>query len=63
MFICHCRAITDHEIRDEIARGARTIDDLAERCGAGSRCGGCWPGLYELLEAEVGSVDRPAVAL
>jgi bacterioferritin-associated ferredoxin len=49
MYICHCRAVTDRTIRQEVAAGARTIDELAERCQAGSRCGGCWPALMELL--------------
>ena len=41
--------MTDREIEAEVASGARTIDDLAVRCGAGSECGGCWPALEELL--------------
>jgi bacterioferritin-associated ferredoxin len=47
--VCHCRAVTDREIEGEVAAGARTIEDLAARCGAGSECGGCWPALEELL--------------
>jgi bacterioferritin-associated ferredoxin len=50
MYVCHCRGVTDHTIEDEIERGASTIDDLAECCGAGSECGGCWPELERLLE-------------
>ncbi len=49
MYVCHCRAVTDHTIEDEIQRGATTIEDLAVCCGAGSECGGCWPVLEELL--------------
>jgi bacterioferritin-associated ferredoxin len=41
--------VTDREIEAEVAAGARTIEDLAARCGAGSECGGCWPALEELL--------------
>jgi len=41
--------VTDREIEGEVAAGARTIEDLAARCGAGSECGGCWPALEELL--------------
>jgi bacterioferritin-associated ferredoxin len=54
MYICHCRAVTDRTVAAAVAGGARSIDDLARKCGAGSRCGGCWPALRELL-AEVGS--------
>ena len=49
MYICHCRAVTDATIEAAIASGAGTIDEVARRCGAGSRCGGCWPALEELL--------------
>jgi len=50
MYVCHCRAVTDQTIRDEIERGATTIDLLADRCGAGAECGGCWPELEHLLD-------------
>ena len=50
MYVYHCRAVTDDTIEDEVERGASTIDELADRCGAGSECGGCWPELERLLE-------------
>ena len=50
MYVCHCRAVTDHTIEGEVERGAATIEELATRCGAGAECGGCWPALEELLE-------------
>jgi bacterioferritin-associated ferredoxin len=52
MYVCQCRAVTDRAVRAAIDRGARTIEDLARCSSAGSRCGGCWPALAELLEAE-----------
>jgi bacterioferritin-associated ferredoxin len=50
VYVCHCRAVTDHTIEDEVERGATTIEELADRCGAGAECGGCWPELDRLLE-------------
>jgi bacterioferritin-associated ferredoxin len=50
VYVCHCRGVTDREIEGEIATGARTVDELAARCGAGAECGGCWPALDELLQ-------------
>ena len=50
MYVCHCRAVTDRVIEDEVARGATSIEELTVRCGAGAECGGCWPALQELLE-------------
>ena len=49
MYLCSCKAVTDRTIGAAVAAGARTIEDLARLCGAGSRCGGCWPALDELL--------------
>ena len=49
MYVCHCRAVTDREIRAAIDAGAQTIPALNEACGAGGRCRGCWPVLLELL--------------
>lgn len=41
MVVCHCRAVNDATIRSEIEQGALTADEVADRCGAGSQCGGC----------------------
>ena len=50
MYVCSCRAVTDRTVRAAVASGARTIEEIAERCGAGSKCGGCWPTLQHLLD-------------
>jgi bacterioferritin-associated ferredoxin len=41
MVICHCEAVNDRVIRAEIEAGALHVDEVAERCGAGTRCGSC----------------------
>ncbi|MET0904155.1 MAG: (2Fe-2S)-binding protein [Acidimicrobiales bacterium] len=64
MFVCSCRAVTDRTVHAAIASGATCIEEIAERCGAGSRCGGCWPELERLLheQATRSSHTRVAVA-
>ena len=62
MYVCSCRAVTDRTVKAAIASGARTIEQVAERCGAGGRCGGCWPVLNELLEASAASDDARRAA-
>ena len=59
MFVCHCRAVTDGEIREVITGGACDLDEVGERCGAGVTCGGCCPLIQELL-AQHASDARPA---
>jgi len=64
MFVCHCRALTDREIGEEIAAGARDLDEIGRRCGAGVTCGGCCPLLQELLDqAAQQAAAEPAMAL
>ena len=57
MFVCSCRGVTDRVVRDAVADGAASVDDVALRCGAGGACGGCWPTLERLL-AELDRADR-----
>jgi bacterioferritin-associated ferredoxin len=64
MFVCHCQALTDREIGEAIAAGARDLDEIGRRCGAGVTCGGCCPLLQELLEqaaARQAVGERPMV--
>ena len=49
MFVCHCRAVTDGEIREAIAAGASDLAEVGRHCGAGITCGGCCPLIQELL--------------
>ncbi|MEZ5145062.1 MAG: (2Fe-2S)-binding protein [Acidimicrobiales bacterium] len=50
MVVCHCHGVNDSRIRDEVADGAGDLDELSNRCGAGSTCGGCRPTVERLLE-------------
>ena len=62
MVVCHCRAVNDKAIVAEILSGALDADALAERCGAGSRCGGCRPVVEELLAEHAVSIRAAAAA-
>ena len=61
MVVCHCLAVNDRVIREQIESGAVDLTDVAERCGAGARCGGCQPLIAALL-AEQG-YDESLVAV
>lgn len=62
MIICHCMRVSDREIRQAARDGARSREDIGERCGAGACCGGCRPAIDEIL-AENGGVAVALVAL
>lgn len=57
MIVCHCKAVRDDDIRTEVRLGAETVELVAARCGATTRCGSCRPVVEaivadELLRAE-----------
>lgn len=49
MVVCHCQAVSDRIIRSHVAEGIATVEEVADRCGAGSLCGGCVPTIEDLL--------------
>jgi bacterioferritin-associated ferredoxin len=51
MVVCHCHALNDRAIVEEILAGAVDADTVGARCGAGTRCGGCRP-MVEALVAQ-----------
>ncbi|HEX6570078.1 MAG TPA: (2Fe-2S)-binding protein [Acidimicrobiales bacterium] len=53
MIVCHCNAVGDRRIREAVERGARTVDDVGEHCGAGTGCGSCRPTIRVLLATMV----------
>ena len=64
MIVCSCEAVTARTVEAAVASGATNLADVAARCGAGIRCGGCWPELERLLgtKVEVGKSHRHAAA-
>jgi bacterioferritin-associated ferredoxin len=53
MWVCLCKAVTEHQIRLAVRNGARTLPEITMRCRAGSGCGGCEPELARILEDEL----------
>jgi len=49
VIVCHCQAVSDSRIRDEIDCGARDVNEIGMACEAGTACGGCEPMLRRLL--------------
>jgi bacterioferritin-associated ferredoxin len=63
MFVCVCRAVPDTAIRRVIEDGASTVEEVADRCGAGTSCGACRPVVLRMLadndDAPEGCTDCP----
>jgi bacterioferritin-associated ferredoxin len=51
MFVCMCAAVTEAEVHDCIAGGARTVEEVAEVSFACSGCGGCRESIEAMLAA------------
>lgn len=52
MIVCHCKGISDREIRSAVQDGATTHRQVGRACQAGRTCGGCHPVIREIIEAE-----------
>ena len=63
MLVCHCKGLTDREVRRAIRAGACTQREVARECGAGSICGGCRPLIDELLECRSTASAGPCFEL
>lgn len=53
MYVCVCKAITDHDIREAARNGALTLDDLRLDLGVASECGNCAAYALQLLEEAI----------
>lgn len=62
MIACHCHGVSDRRIAAEGEAGARTVDDVSLRCGAGGSCGGCHPTIEAILDEVAVAVRRRPVA-
>ena len=41
MYVCICRQVTDHQIRDLCRGGASNMTDIRAQLGVASECGKC----------------------
>ena len=49
MYVCICKGITDRDIREAAASGARSLKDLRRELGVASDCGKCASCAHEVL--------------
>lgn len=48
--VCECFGVTNGQIRDAVWEGATTLEEVAEKTGAGTGCGGCNDDLQRLVD-------------
>ncbi len=47
--ICHCQNVTDRDIEEFVKNGGKTFEELQEKTGLGTVCGGCVEKAREIL--------------
>lgn len=52
MIVCLCHPTSDRDLDAIIDDGARTVEEISRRCGAGTGCGACLGELRERLQAK-----------
>ena len=51
--LCQCLLVSEQEVLATIRAGARTVDEVGERCDAGTGCGSCRGGIELMIQQEV----------
>jgi bacterioferritin-associated ferredoxin len=49
VILCHCRRVSDRDVRAAAQRCPFDPELIAKDCGAAQRCGGCRPAFDALL--------------
>ena len=60
MYVCICNSVTDRDIHEAAARGARTVKDLRRELGVASDCGKCASCAREVLRDARSETALPA---
>ena len=50
MIVCHCKAVSDREIKRSLMGGAGSVNDVGDATGAGTKCGRCRPVVHDLVD-------------
>jgi bacterioferritin-associated ferredoxin len=49
VIVCHCRRVTDRQIRQTVREGAASVGEVAASCGAAAGCGGCATVVHDIV--------------
>lgn len=60
MLVCHCRGVSDRQIKRAVKNGACSLREVARETGAGMRCGGCRANVAQVVQEALQSEIRPS---
>jgi bacterioferritin-associated ferredoxin len=61
MFVCVCLAVSETEVREAIACGAKTRESVTRACRAGGDCGACHSMINAMIEDAIGPLSAQAI--
>lgn len=62
MYVCICARVREGDVRTAIRCGARSEENVADVCGAGTGCGTCLDRICDLIDEESGADTLIATA-
>lgn len=60
MYVCLCKGVTDHQIKEAISAGATSVGQLRKCLGVASQCGKCGITAREILQETLTSANAAA---
>lgn len=48
--VCECFGVTNRQIKEAVENGASTLEEVADKTGAGTGCGACSDDLQRLVD-------------
>ena len=63
MLVCHCRGVSDRQIKRAVQNGACSLRAVARETGAGMRCGGCRTTVAEVVHEALQCELRPSAVV
>lgn len=55
--VCYCQNVTNGMVKEAVDAGANTLEEVQEKTGAGTVCGGCVENVQRLVEQFVRERD------
>lgn len=63
MIICLCKSLNERQLRESIASGASSFDELQMETGVSTCCGTCTEAVHDLLAGQAGTAGQGATEL
>lgn len=51
--ICNCKQVSLETIKSAVANGAKSVEDIKAKTGAGTGCGGCVGALQDIIDGKI----------